>query len=105
MTPAERNKLEWWEWHKRNPGIQDGFDEIALRMIDLKHEHYSATAIVSVLRYHRHLCGDDGFKINNNHIPSMARYFMVLYPQHDGFFKFRANGGRIPEGAHEETEK
>jgi hypothetical protein len=104
MDATERNKREWWIWHNRNPEIQDAFDSIALKMIDLGHKHYSATGIAHVLRYHRHLCGDDGFDINNNHIPSMARMFMHTHKQHEGFFHLRQNGGRIPEGAHHVTE-
>jgi len=101
----ERNKKEWWAWHKRNPEIQDEFNKICLALIKGGQRHYSASAVANVLRYHRHCAGDDGFDINNNHIPSMARLFMVSHIEHLTFFRLRKSPGTIPEGAHEVTEK
>jgi hypothetical protein len=100
----ERNKLEWWAFHKRNPGIYAQFELLTLQAINAGQTHYSANAIAQVIRWQTMLAGDDGLKLNNNHIPAMARYFMTLHPEHLGFFKMRNTPGTCPEYAHNITE-
>jgi hypothetical protein len=52
--------------------------------------HYSARTIVHFLRHHTsvHEVGE-GWKINNNHSPYLARLFDLRYPEMRGLFSHR----------------
>ena len=83
-------KRKWWEWHKENPHVWDLFEKYTKQVIDAGYDNYSVNAIFERIRWHTDIeTKGDAFKINNNHRAYYARYFHVMHPEHDGFFRVR----------------
>ena len=84
----------FFTWLERNKPIYQSFVAKALAM-SYHRDHYSARAILHVIRYETDLRDSEGtVKINNNWSPGMARLAMTEYPTLDGFFKIRDTLGR-----------
>ena len=82
------NIEQFKKYHKENPHIYHMFIRYALEAA--KHrEHFSAKAIIELLRWETMVSGNDQFKINNNYAPYYARMFEHNFPQHEGFFRKR----------------
>ena len=81
-------KQKWWEWHHKNPHVWELFERFTLEAINSGRKHSSAWLIVNRIRWETEIVtrGSD-FKISNDFIAYYARYFMALYPQHEGFFQ------------------
>lgn len=78
---------EWWAWHLENPHVYDRIEEKALEMAKTGRKRYSVWPIVGHLRFQRDLTTTgNGFKICNNYQALYARLFMLIHPQHEGFF-------------------
>ena len=71
--------------------VWDWFCEFAFQAHDIGKERFSARTIVHRIRWEVMLQGrdDQGFKINNDWSPFLARDFMRLYPECDGLFELR----------------
>lgn len=66
------------------------FEELTLKVIHAGLRRYSARAIMHRIRWFHHVEQRDGdFKCNNNHTPSLARWFMAKHPEYEGFFETR----------------
>ena len=86
----DSNFDKFMAFHEANTLVYQTFCRRAFQMIQSGRKHYSARAIMEVVRWDIDLKTDDKeFKLNNNHIPYYARMFMLAYPQHDGFFRIR----------------
>jgi hypothetical protein len=85
------NKSKWWEFHKENPKVYELFDKFTREAIASGRQHYSAYAIFEVMRWHTSVVtkSEEDFKLNNNHRPYYARYFMYRNPQYKDFFQLR----------------
>ena len=83
----------FFNWLKDNYHIYRQFTQLALQMAQ-RRKHYSARAILHVIRWQTDLRETDKtFKCNNNWTPGMARLFMSQYPKHKGFFRIRDSQG------------
>lgn len=81
-------KHKWWAWHKKNPHVWELFQKFTFQAINAGRGHYSVNAIFERIRWHTDIeTQGDPFKISNNHRAYYARYFHVMYPEHDGFFR------------------
>ena len=82
---------EFAVYNASRPEIYRMFCETALGLIRKGHKHYSADAILHVIRYKQAVNKEVGelFKINNNYTSRYARKFIKDYPQHAGFFEMR----------------
>ncbi|HEY1202182.1 MAG TPA: hypothetical protein VGE79_14415, partial [Niastella sp.] len=87
------NKLDqdFDRYDAKHPLVYKLFCEVALNLINKGQKHYSADAILHVIRYESAIKKDilEMFKINNNYSSRYARKFMQEYPQHAGFFETR----------------
>ena len=81
----------FFDWLKDNYAVYDYFERSALQVIEKGFKHYSARTIVEVMRHRTNIreIGDGTWKLNNNRTPEIARLFMLLHPEHRGFFEFR----------------
>lgn len=81
----------WKAYHKANPEIWRWFVKLTFRKVDQGFKHYSADAIMHVVRFETDVdpTSDDGFKICNNHIAFYVRLFREEYPDHGDFFRMR----------------
>lgn len=77
-------------FHQQNPHVYRIFEQRAKEMIAAGRSHYSARAIMEVVRWDIHIqtTGED-FKIDNNHVPFYARMFLKSNPEHSDFFRTR----------------
>jgi hypothetical protein len=78
-------------WLPANLHVYDAFEREAQRVYVRGFKHYSARTIVHVLRHHSALAEvGDGWKLNNNHSPYLARLFDLLNPAMAGLWEYRA---------------
>jgi hypothetical protein len=72
------------------PGVVDLFERLTYQLINMGRKHYSSDAILHRIRWHFDVeKGDEDFKCNNNWTAELARWFMDIHPEHDGFFELR----------------
>jgi len=82
-----KKKKEWFieNWH-----VVEAFERIALKLISMNREHYSARTIVEVLVHQSAVKEINGvYKIGNDNAPNLARVFVVLHPEHVDFWEYR----------------
>jgi len=83
----------FFRWLSNNRPIYEAFS-VKARAMAQHRKHYSARAIIHVIRYETDLRDSEGtLKINNNWSPGMARLFMRQNPEYEGFFKCRDSQG------------
>lgn len=82
------------EWLPQNMAIWNEFVRLSDRMRE-RRQHYSARAVIHVLRWERALrdTTETELKINNNRSAEMARLYNSL--AHCEFFLTREAGGRV----------
>ena len=78
-------------YDRRHPEVYNRFCQIVQGLIRKGHRHYSADAILHVIRYEAAVKKDplELFKINNNFSSRYARKFIQEFPEHKGFFEIR----------------
>ena len=77
------------EYHTSNSKVWEEFQKLALDLIASGVAHYGAKAIQEVIRFHRAIRSDAGYKVNNNYSSFYARVFCLKYPEHKDFFETR----------------
>lgn len=88
----EKTRQQCREFHARHPEVWDAFVRFTFEKINAGFKNYSAMSVFDRIRWETPL-GDDGkvtFKINNNYRKLYAQRFMRMFPEHDGFFRTRA---------------
>jgi len=90
---AEDNALDlprgFAAWMADNAHVYDAFEKEALSVAQHR-EHYSARTIIEFLRHHSLLASaGDGWKLDNDMTPGLARLFALLNPDCRGLFEFR----------------
>lgn len=82
---------EFLKWLPDNQHVWDAFVYEVSRVRKRGFKHYSARTIIHFLRHHTSVseAPDDGWKINNNHSPYMARLYDLCFPQHAGLWSYR----------------
>jgi len=93
-TKTRKDELEEsaLEFHRRNPKVWALFIDFTQQMTDRGFRNYSAYAIFERIRWETDEADDEGrstFKVNNNHRPYYARWYMQAFPEHRGFFRLR----------------
>lgn len=80
------------EWLPNNWPIWERFEGMANAVWARGRRHYSAWTIGAVIRHETALHEAEGdFKLANGSIRDMARLYMMLYPERQGFFTLRDN--------------
>lgn len=72
-----------------NPKVTQMFNRFALELIQAGRRHLGAKMIFERMRYETALKDDTEFKLNNNFVAYLARNFMKIYPQYEGYFETR----------------
>lgn len=85
------------------PEAWEHFVRITMTLISRGFKRYSVYSVFEVMRWEVDLPNSKGktsFKLNNNHRPFYARWFMEEYPKHEGFFERRKQKSRdeLPTG-------
>lgn len=81
-----------FDYHKRNPGLFEAFEKIALSVAE-KGKRVGAMAIINKIRWDTEIEGNGVFKINNSIQPYFARIFAIKYPQYAQVFETRKATG------------
>lgn len=100
IVPAQRNLFDLLStkidndfdvYDRSNPQVYVRFCKIAKSIISKGHKHYSADAILHVIRYESAIKKHplELFKINNNYSSRYARKFLSEHPEHKNFFETR----------------
>lgn len=76
---------------RENLHVYYSFEHEALRAVGRGYTHYSARTIVEFMRHHSAVqqSGPATWKINNDHVPCLARLFEVRHPEHSKLFNSR----------------
>lgn len=90
---TDKLKREWWHFHKENPDVYELVERFTMDVIRRGFANYSINSIFERIRWHTDIETGGDFKLNNNHRPYYARYFMHLHPEHSGFFRIREQQG------------
>ena len=80
------------KFHREHPGVWIRFAELALELIERGITHYSADAIMHVIRFHTALGDvrpDRDFKIANAHVAYYSRVWRDTYPEYADFFRYQ----------------
>lgn len=76
-------------WLESNLHVYLAFEVEALS-VAARREHYSARTIIEFLRHHTLFAeAGDGWKLDNDMAPGLARLFAAAHPRHAGLFEFR----------------
>lgn len=91
LGQAWKYRDDFVEWLAANFHVWVRFEEEANKLWDRGRRHYSARTIGEVLRHESALEArlDGEWKLNNNRFPDLARLYMTLYPEREGFFELR----------------
>ncbi len=94
---AGQFSAEFLAWLPLNLHVWRAFEIEAIRVHVRGFTHYSSKTIVHVLRHHSalHEAGD-GWKLNNNHSPYLARLFDLAHPTRAGMWEYRTTTARKP---------
>ena len=79
------------DWITQNFHIWEAFERQADLIWGRGRRHYSARTIIEYLRHETATRenASDGWKINDHATPSLARLYMLMHPDRDGFFERR----------------
>jgi len=89
----ERFRADFKAWLEKNYPVWIAFEHEANRVWDRGRRHYSARTIGEYLRHEsamREQPNEHGFKLNDHWWPDLARLYMLMYPEREGFFERRA---------------
>lgn len=84
------------------PDICDLFERLAIDVAHKGYARYSADAILHRIRWHHQVeRGNRAFRANDHWTAPLARWFLALHPEHQGFFELRE---RLADGYSEAAE-
>lgn len=83
--------IQFAVFHEAHPELYKEFVKRTFALINRGKTHYSADAILHIVRYHSEVDGRnmEEYKINNNYSSRYARLFIKDHPAHEDFFKTR----------------
>lgn len=82
------------DWIEQNAHVYDAFEREALSVAQ-RRDRYSARTIIEFLRHHTLLAeAGEGWKLDNDMAPGLARLFAILNPKYLDLFAFRESASR-----------
>ena len=91
---ADHFRRDFLSWLSLNYAVWEAFEREASRIWDGGRRHYSARTIGEYLRHEsalREKPNEHGFKLNDHYWPDLARLYMLINPDRDGFFERRVS--------------
>lgn len=90
-TRHDEMSAQFKAFHNDHPEVWDLFQRFAFEKIKRGFNNYSSKGIFERIRWEvaRPEPEPSDFKLNNNYTAFYARWFMLKYPEHDGFFRLR----------------
>ncbi len=90
---AQAFRADFLDWLSRNYAVWIAFEHEADRVWARGRRHYSARTIGEYLRHEsalREEANEHGWKLNDHYWPDLARLYMLMHPDREGFFERRA---------------
>lgn len=90
----KRFRADFMGWLSANYEVWIAFEAEADRVWERGRRHYSARTIGEYLRHEsalREQPNEHGFKLNDHYWPDLARLYMLIHPDRDGFFERRTS--------------
>lgn len=90
----ERFRPDFLDWLSRNFPVWLAFEREADQVWARGRRHYSARTIGEYLRHEsalREAPNELGWKLNDHYWPDLARLYMLINPDREGFFERRAS--------------
>lgn len=85
-------RADFESWIVDNGHVAEAFISASDKVWDIGIRHYSARAIMEVIRHRSNIREISGeYKINNNQIPDLARLYVLLNPDRASIFSFRSS--------------
>ena len=94
----EAFRKDFKEWLLQNYHVWEAFEIEANKIWNVGYRHYSARTIGEVLRHQTALVEKPnklGLKLNNNLFPDLARLYMMMHPDREGFFERRVGQSAV----------
>jgi hypothetical protein len=77
-------------WLEKHMTLWEHYEREANAVWGEGFRHYASRTIWELMRHHtRHREQASEYKLNNNWAPCLARLYLLLYPERDGFFETR----------------
>ncbi len=90
QSRLDARRKRFLKWLSENPDVWIEFVNLSLMAIRSGRKQYSAWLIAARIRCDREIMSSDGdYKISNERIGWLARYFHHKHPEHKGFYKTR----------------
>lgn len=87
---ANRFRDGFPEWLEKHMTLWEHYEREANAVWHEGFRHYASRTIWELMRHHtRHREQAGEYKLNNNWAPCLARLYLVLYPEREGFFELR----------------
>jgi hypothetical protein len=89
---VEHFRKDFHEWLEKNWRVWEAFEDQADRIWARGTRRYSARTIGEWLRHEtamREAPNQHGWKLNDHYWPDLARLYMLMHPDRDGFFERR----------------
>lgn len=86
-------RRDFMDWLSRNYPVWIAFEHEADRVWARGRRHYSARTIGEYLRHESALRegpNEHGWKLNDHYWPDLARLYLHMHPEREGFFERRA---------------
>ena len=93
----EAFRKDFKEWLTENYHVWEAFEYEANAVWNRGRKHYSARTIGEYLRHHSMIHQQNGreFKLNDHYWPDLARLYMMLHPDREGFFERRVGQSAV----------
>lgn len=84
-------RADFYYWLRLNLHVWERFEQEANRVWEAGRRHYSARTIGEVLRHETALAAanDGEWKLNDHRWPDLARLYLAVHRDRDGFFELR----------------
>lgn len=94
LSTAGKYRRDFIDWITKNYAVWEAFEAEADKIWTGGRRRYSARTIGEYLRHEsavREKPNAPGFKLNDHYWPDLARLYMDLKPDRQGFFELRVN--------------
>jgi hypothetical protein len=90
--PIPQENFNAWRWSDNGEEVVQLITELARKLVQRGFAHYGVKGLIETARWHyliKHGPDMEGYKVNNNYAPYIARELVTRRIVPDDFFRFR----------------